>query len=810
MTNEEANGQVLVVGAAPARAARVRELCAAGIEAVGTSFKELPAQLARRRPDLLLVVDGLKRASAALRAPEVALVGLPVLALASAAEPVCALCGLGARRVDPELLLAQVGQALAASSAERRRLAALRAVGAVADAVRTLPLPEALHAATLRAGEVLGGERCSVVLLREAGAVVAATRERAGAFDLPLDLARYPEIRAALERRAPVVVSDALADPLLAPVRELVERAEVRSVLVQPLIHDGEGLGALFCHARRRTEAFGPAEVELAGCVAAVLAGPVCGQRRGRAKALEHAQLESAYLERYTELVEANRRLKELLRFKDEVLGACSHDLRGPLNVLLGHGRLLAEAELGKQDAASVQAILRQGRRLVELVEDLLDRSRGDGGQLTLEPDEVDLARVCRELAAEQEIIGAERGVSIAVEVPDALELIGDRVKVRHVVQNLLDHAIAHAREGGHVRLVAQRLERPDGEIARVSISDDGPALGADQLPYLFERHGRGGSGPGLAICRELVELHGGEVFADNPPAGGVCLSFTLPADESKLPGERLHPEPRKRVLVVEDDPGIAAITAELLRSRYRVEVASDGAEALARARSFRPDLILMDVFLPRVDGLDATATLQAMPDTRDIPVILVSAHQGGADKVRALSLGAVDYLAKPFRADELLARIERAMASSSARREREPARLALGLAECEPASGLLDERSFSARLAQELSRARRYGRSLVVAAFRAKGPVAARDLPEAGLALRAGLRSSDVVGHLGEGVFAACLAGASLAEADGACGRLLLGLERAVGAEVVVALAEAGGDADAESLLRQALESAC
>jgi DNA-binding response OmpR family regulator len=173
----------------------------------------------------------------------------------------------------------------------------------------------------------------------------------------------------------------------------------------------------------------------------------------------------------------------------------------------------------------------------------------------------------------------------------------------------------------------------------------------------------------------------------------------------------------RPRVLIVEDEPDIAAVLEGILRKRYRVEVARDGREGVAKTHALHPDLVVMDVFLPHLDGLDAVISLKASSDTADIPVILVSAQVGVADRVRALNLGAVDYLAKPFHASELLQRAERALALT--RRgppsaESQAAPLFAGDAE----TGLLDRRGLVARLTQEAARARRYGRprSLAVA----------------------------------------------------------------------------------------------
>ena len=255
-------------------------------------------------------------------------------------------------------------------------------------------------------------------------------------------------------------------------------------------------------------------------------------------------------------------------------------------------------------------------------------------------------------------------------------------------------------------------------------VQDDGKGLSEDQLHLVFDRyrHGPGGTGLGLAICKDFVELHGGEIWAERPPEGGCAFVFTLPlASSQDVPRQRssVRPAPHEqpRVLVVEDEPDIAAVLEGILRKRYRVELARDGAEGVAKARALHPDLVVMDVFLPHMDGLDAVLSLKASSDTADIPVILVSAQVGVADRVRALNLGAVDYLAKPFRSSELLERTERALSHKSTGASLPVPSAAAGPTDA--ATGLLDRRGLVIRLTQEAARGRRYGRPLALAVAR-------------------------------------------------------------------------------------------
>lgn len=658
-------------------------------------------------------------------------------------------------------------------------------------ATSSLELDQILHIAVEKISRVITTDRCSVVLVEGSAtrlARVVASHEEAGLLPLQVDLARYPELRRALETREPVYVEDAEHDPLMQEVRSQIEPLGVKSVLVQPLISHDDLLGALFLRLSRTEGYFGREEQEFARAVAAALANSIRNARLHTALKKKREDLESAYVDRYRELNEANRRLKELNRVKDEIIAIVSHDLRAPLQVLLGHGRLLLDAELENQKRSSVEAIIRQGKKILSMAESLLERGRGEQGRLSIEPSLVDIAEMCKESAQELEILAVEKGVTLRAETPESLMVIGDEIKLREVLQNLITNAMNHAREDGQVVIRAQRLKRPDGEAARIVVHDDGRGIPEDQLHVVFDRyrHGPGGTGLGLAICKEFVELHGGEIWAENPPQGGCAFVFTIPLAKGAQQAEQIYlHQPTEagelpRVLVVEDEPEVAAVVAEILRARYRVEVARDGAEGVAKARVLRPDLVVMDVFLPKLDGLDAAVALKSSTDTADIPLILLSAHQGVAEKVRALNLGAVDYLSKPFQAMELLARTERAIAL---RRPPTPPPAPRGPTPfgSDPQTGLFDRPGLLGRLEHEVSRSLRYQRPLSLAVLFPQSDVSDHVRNCAAL-IRGRLRAPDLLGHLGDGVFAMVLPESPVGAARGICSRIIPELYRMTG----------------------------
>ncbi len=816
-------GRVLIVGSGQQTAPVVRKLTLRGYSCATVEAASQLLSIARSlKPEAVLLAsqDGSVRdALTHIRTNEL-FRDIPILADLSGGE-VEDVRALGVDdwiRSDDELASRLESAVRARRLIERDQLSRLRMemlLEITQAATSSLELEQILGIAVEKVSRVISSDRCSVILVEgesPRNAHVVASREVPGAPPMQLDLARYPELRRALETRQTVRVEDASHDPLMEEVRGTIIPLGVRSILVQPLICQDDLLGALFLRVSRSDGSFGRDDQEFLQAVAAAVANSVRNARLHTALKRKREELESAYVDRYRELTEANKRLRELNRFKDEMIAVCSHDLRSPLNVLLGHGRLLLETLVAPQERASVEAMNRQGRKILELVESLLERGKLEHGRYSLDARQLDAAQLCKETVTELEILAAERGVALRAETPESLVVVGDDVKLREVVENLITNAIQHAPENGEVVVRAQRLRRPDGDNARIVVQDNGPGIPPDQLHLVFDRyrHGPGGTGLGLAICREFVELHGGEIWAEAPEAGGCAMVFVLPMVHENAPA--LPPPVRQddalpRVLVVEDEPEVAAIVQEILRSRYRVEIARDGAEGVARARALKPDLIVMDVFLPRLDGLDAAAALKASSDTADIPVILLSAHQGVADKLRALNLGAVDYLAKPFQALELLACAERALKLRRAENELERSQSLLRLAGSDPETGLLDRVGFALRLEQEMSRSRRYNRRLAVSVLTPTAQLGERSRACASR-LRNALRVPDVICHAGSGTFLLALPECEPTDVSNTLARILPALEREFEIGFKTHTLDALEDANADAVIKRLLST--
>jgi signal transduction histidine kinase/DNA-binding response OmpR family regulator len=810
-------GRVLVVAAKEAGDALLERLNASGYQCASTDQESNLEPLSEAlQPEVVLLSLTAKRASELLDSVRKVerLKPVPVLVDLGRSRSPDAFKRLpvddffrGAADVVPRLESAlRAGRLREREERVRLRMGMLLEITQAATS--SLELEEILRIAVDKVGRVTGTDRCSVVLVEGSHARTArvvATQEDPSLVQLDIEVARYPELRRALETRQPVLIEEAQRDPLMAEVRKDILPLGVKSILVQPLICQDDLLGALFLRMSRGGTSFGRDEREFAQAVADVLANSIRNARLHTAVKKKREDLELAYVQRYQELNDANRRLKELNRLKDEIIAVCSHDLRAPLQVLLGHGRLLLETDLEAQQKQSAEAMIRQGKKILGLVESLLEKGKGEAARLSIEPRVLDVAQLCRESVHELNILARERGISLSADCPDSLMLIGDEVKLHEVLQNLITNAIHHASQDGRVVVSTQRLARPDGDAVKVCVQDDGVGIPPDELHLVFDRyrHGGKGTGLGLAICKEFVELHGGEIWAESPPDKGCIFVFTLPLaqEAARNPRPQLAAQPAEeqpRVLVVEDEPEIAAVLSEVLRSKYRVEVARDGAEGLAKARAQRPDLVVMDVFLPKLDGLDAALALKSSSDTAHIPVILLSAHQGVAEKVRALNLGAVDYMSKPFNAVELLNRTERALKLRASEREQQEKEAKSSAFQrrtgSDPTTGLHDRGGLLQRLEQEVARSRRYHRALSLAVLRPERPV---DPVPSSIAdvMRKRVRNPDALGHLGGGIFVVVLPECNADAARNVISRMQPDVEKVTDTEYRSAVADVSQD---------------
>ncbi|MBP6901725.1 MAG: CHASE domain-containing protein [Burkholderiaceae bacterium] len=358
-------------------------------------------------------------------------------------------------------------------------------------------------------------------------------------------------------------------------------------------------------------------------------------------------------------------------RAKNEFLSRMSHELRTPLNAMLGFAQLLEldqRPALSAHQAGWAAQILAAGWHLLEMINDTLDLSRIESGQLRLDCGPVALDEVLAQSAALVQAAAERRGIRLQQQLaPDALRVRADATRLKQVLTNLLSNAVKYNIDGGQVLLQTRRLP---GAMIELRISDTGPGFSPEQLAQLFQpfnRLGREhqpveGTGIGLVISRGLAELMGGSLQAEPGQGQGATFVLTLPALDHVAPpmatsrdgligSDAADAYRRRRVHCIEDnETNIEVLRGILLqRPQVRLTVSTLGLDGLAAIRQQRPDLILLDMHLPDIDGLELLRQLQRDPASADIPVMVVSADATRERVQAALAAGARHYLTKPL-----------------------------------------------------------------------------------------------------------------------------------------------------------------
>jgi PAS domain S-box-containing protein len=350
-------------------------------------------------------------------------------------------------------------------------------------------------------------------------------------------------------------------------------------------------------------------------------------------------------------------------RLKDDLLATVSHELRTPLNAIVGWTHIL-KIDQGENRARAVEAIERNAFVQTRLIDDLLDVSRMTKGQFTLTVSTIDLRTVVQSALVTIGPAAAAKGVTIQVRSTDDVRIRGDEARLQQVAWNLLSNAVKFTPKGGHVTIDLSRL----GTRAQLRVTDTGEGIDPAFLPHVFEpfrqgqsRSTRLGLGLGLAIVRQIVELHGGSVLATSDgPQRGSSFTVVLPMTPAGLVPVKTTPgESRQlnlRVLVVEDDEDAATTLSTLLVYRgCEVRIAHSVREALDLFQSWNPDVMLCDIGLPDGDGCALLRQVRELMPERLVPAIALSAFAREEDRTRAASVGFELYVTKPFEVEELI-----------------------------------------------------------------------------------------------------------------------------------------------------------
>lgn len=398
-----------------------------------------------------------------------------------------------------------------------------------------------------------------------------------------------------------------------------------------------------------------------------------------------HRELEERVATRTAELSRALAEAERSNNAKSDFLSRMSHELRTPLNAIIGFGQLLEHDIRDEEQIDSVREILHAGRHLLELINEVLDLSRIESGKMTLSLEPVQLAPLLSECLVLIRPLAQSHAITLmAHELECSVHLRADRVRLKQVLLNLLSNAIKYNREGGSVSV---SCINEDG-APLIRISDTGPGLPPEAVNRLFnpferlgaDEHAIEGTGIGLALSKRFVHLMGGTIGVVSTPGKGSTFWVRLPAcdpaegtsiaaeQNEAIESESGTPADMRKVLCIEGNPANLRLIERVLARRRGIEVISATTPGLGLqlAKTRAPDLILLDINLPDIDGYDVMKCLRENPSTQYIPVVAVSANAMPGDLARAERAGFVEYVTKPISLDRLLAVVDGALYKST------------------------------------------------------------------------------------------------------------------------------------------------
>jgi signal transduction histidine kinase/ActR/RegA family two-component response regulator len=448
----------------------------------------------------------------------------------------------------------------------------------------------------------------------------------------------------AARQRRPLAVTDLDATDL-DPHLSVLHEAGWRSVVAVPMLRDDRIVGALVVR-RKRTGDFSEETLDLLETFASQ-----------SAIALLNAQL-------YRELKEQSFELELASRHKSEFLASMSHELRTPLNAVLGFSEVLLErmfGDINERQEEYLRDIHGSGKHLLELLNEILDLSKVEAGRMELEYSSFDLRPVLEETVSMLRERAGAHGIDLRVEIADDVASIySDELRLKQVLLNLVTNAVKFTGDGGSVVVRAARR----ATSIDITVTDTGigvPDGDRERIFESFQQGGRGssreeGTGLGLTLSRRIVELLGGRMWLESRVGVGSTFGFSIPARDrgtGDAGGEGEQPRVLGEVVVIEDDrPSLDLMTAYLSGASLKVTTARDGPSGLEAVRRVHPDAVLLDIRLPGIDGWSVLEALKEEPETRDIPVIVVSIVD---ERARGVALGAAAYLVKPVSRDDLL-----------------------------------------------------------------------------------------------------------------------------------------------------------
>ena len=373
---------------------------------------------------------------------------------------------------------------------------------------------------------------------------------------------------------------------------------------------------------------------------------------------------------RKEELEEANEKLKILDETKTNFLSTVSHELRTPLTSIKAFSEILLDnqGEDLETQMRFLNIVNEESERLTRMINDLLDIAKIESGRQVWRINYYGIRGLIEESATAVSSLSEKKHIIIEKKIPEGLpEIYGDHDKLVQVITNLLSNALKFTDDEGVIAVSAQVIE----DQIRVSVKDNGVGIPEDQIDKVFEKfhqvdssdtRKKKGTGLGLAICKEIVEQHKGKIWVESQLGKGSTFYFTVPCrkvdEAAPAEGKRMKnisernkgvqkKELQKKILVVDDDPHIRELLRyELTTGGYEVIEAVDGEEAISLARSEKPDIITLDMLIPKVSGFGVLSILREDPETKHIPVMIISVME---NKEEGLRLGAIDFHEKPL-----------------------------------------------------------------------------------------------------------------------------------------------------------------
>jgi signal transduction histidine kinase/CheY-like chemotaxis protein/HPt (histidine-containing phosphotransfer) domain-containing protein len=407
-----------------------------------------------------------------------------------------------------------------------------------------------------------------------------------------------------------------------------------------------------------------------------------------QAEIRQHQELlEERIRQRTDELERAMHGALNASQAKSEFLANMSHELRTPMNGLLGMLDLALDGGATGEQRDQLETAQRCAYSLLALLNDILDLSKIEAGKMLLEKIPFDARAVIEDCVKSQAAKAAQKKIDLRFEpgVPPSVSLLGDPLRIRQIATNLLSNAIKFT-DRGKVVVTLGYSACVDGHVnIALEVSDTGLGIAPDKLPTIFEKFTQadgsitrkfGGTGLGLAITRRLVDMHGGDIRVDSQVGRGSTFRVTLPCEATPIAAKA--PAPRKetrneaspsravtRLLLVEDNLVNQTVVLAILKKKgYRIDVANDGREALDKLNAADYDLVLMDVQMPVLDGLETTRLIRREKRWDRLPIIAMTAHAMNGDRERCLQSGMTAYISKPVQPSHLISTIESQLAS--------------------------------------------------------------------------------------------------------------------------------------------------